>query len=255
LIWDWGLLVINPVLALDDVSIGFERGRDWLWVFEEVSLTVRAGELAAVVGSRDQGKTTLLRVAAGVLPANRGSVRVEGREIGGLKDRQLSRLLRSDIGLATRDGPVAPWTVRDYVELQLGSNRRFGRRECRQRVTAVLKDLEVADCAELRWKELSNWQRVRVELAQAIVRKPKVLLVDSLLDGLGFGKVQEAKEILRDLADDSGCGVLMACSDFLAASGSDRVWQLAAGRLKVMSDEPLAFDHSDQTRRTRRGGS
>jgi putative ABC transport system ATP-binding protein len=249
------LLVANPVLALDGVSIGFERGREWVSVLEDISLTVDAGEVDAVVGSRDQGKTTLLRVAAGLLPANHGSVRLEGRKLEGLKDRQLSHLLRYDIGLATKGGPTAPWTVRDYVELQLGSNKRFRRRERRQQVTVVLKELEVADCAELIWKELSDWQRVRVELAQAIVRKPKVLLVDSLLDGLGFGKVQEAKEILRDLVDNSGCGVLMTCSDFLAASGSDRVWQLAAGRLKVMADEPLAFAHSDDTRRTRRGRS
>ncbi len=226
----------DVVLTLAGVCKGFDRGRDWLSVLEDVSLTVGAGEIVAVVGGRAQGKTTLLRVAAGTLPVDEGSVRLGELELAGLKDRQLSRVLRSEIGLAARDGPEMRVRVRDYVGLPLVMGRWLRWRERRRRVAAVLKALEVADCAELRWRELSNWQQVQVEFAQAIVARPRVLLVDDVIDGLGFGQKQAAMELLRGFADDFGCGVLMACSDHAAALPSDRVWQLHGGKVKLMAD-------------------
>jgi ABC-type branched-subunit amino acid transport system ATPase component len=77
---------------------------------------------------------------------------------------------------------------------------------------------------------------VLVELAQAVVGRPRVLLIDDVIDGLGLGKKQAAMEILRGFADDLGCGVLMAVSDHAAALPSDRVWQLNGGQLKLMAD-------------------
>src|ERR1700730_9622154 len=203
----------DAVLVLDGVYKGFDRGDDRLRVLVDVSLPVAAGEIVAVVGTRDQGKTTLLRVASGSLPVDRGCVRLDGLELTGLSDRQLARVLRTEIGWAARAGPEIRVRVRDYVGLPLSTGRRLGWRERRLRVAHVLKRLDVAGCAELRWGELSDWQRVMVELAQAMVGEPRLLLVDDVVDGFGLGKKQAAFEIVRGFADDPGCGVLMAVSD------------------------------------------
>ena len=226
----------DSVLVLEGVSKSFDRGHDSLRVLVNASLTVAAGEIVAVVGTRDQGKTTLLRVASGILPADRGSVRLGDLELTGLSDGQLARVLRSEIGLASRAGPEVRVRVRDYVGLPLAMGRGLPWRERRLRVTEALKALDVAGTAELRWRELSDWQRVLVEFAQAVVGRPRLLLVDDLIDGLGLGKKQAATEILRGFADDLECGVLMAVSDHAAALPSDRVWQLDGGRLKLMAD-------------------
>lgn len=226
----------DSVLVLDGVWKGFDRGDDRLQVLADVSLTVGAGEIVAVVGTRDQGKTTLLRVASGILPADRGSVRLGDLELTGLSDGQLAGVLRTEIGLATRAGPEVRVRVCDYVGLPLAMGRRLRWRERRLRVAAALKALDVAGTAELPWRELSDWQRVLVEFAQAVVGTPRLLLVDDLIDGLGLGKKQAAMEILRGFADDLGCGVLMAVSDHAAALQSDRVSQLDGGRLKLMAD-------------------
>jgi ABC-type lipoprotein export system ATPase subunit len=226
----------ETVLALDHVCMGFDRGEDRLRVLVDVSLAVAAGEIVAVVGTRDQGKTTLLRVASGSLAADMGSVRLSELELTGLSDRQLESVLRTEIGWAARNGPEVRVRVRDYVGLPLATGRRLKWRERRLRVAQVLKQLDVAGCADLKWKELSGWQRVRVELAQAVVGRPRVLLIDDLIDGLSLGKKQAAMEILRSFADDFGCGVLMAASDHAAALPADRVWQLRGGRLKLMAD-------------------
>ena len=227
---------MGEVLLLDGVWKAFDRGRDRVSVLEGVSLSVAAGEIVAVVGTRDQGKTTLLRVASGSLPADRGSVRLCDVELTGLSDGQLARVLRTEIGWAARTGPGLRVQVRDYVELPLATGRWLGWRERRRRVEKVLAQLDVAGAAELRWGELSDWQRALVELAQAVVGGPRVMLVDDVIDGLGLGKKQAAMEIVRDFANDVGCGVLLAVSDHAAALPADRVWQLSGGQLKLMAD-------------------
>lgn len=226
----------EQVLALDGVWKSFPRGGEWLHVLQGVSLTVSAGEIVAVVGTRDQGKTTLVRVAGGMLAPEQGTVRLRGRELNGMKDRELARMLRSDIGLATRSGPALRLHVRDYVGLQLATGSGIKWRERRDRVTQALELAEVGECAAMRWRDLSNWQRVRVELAQAIVGHPSLLLVDDVLDGFGLGKKQAAMDLLRWFATDLGCGVLMAASEHIAALPSDRIWQLDDGELKLMAD-------------------
>jgi ABC-type lipoprotein export system ATPase subunit len=227
---------VNEVLRLDGVCKAFDRGRDRVSVLEGVSLSVAAGEIVAVVGTRDQGKTTLLRVASGSLPADQGSVRLSDLELTGLSDGQLARVLRTEIGWAARTGPEVRVRVCDYVELPLATGRRLGWRERRRRATEILKQLDIAGCAELRWGELSDWQQALVELAQAVVSRPRMLLVDDVIDGLGLGKKQAAMEIVRGFANDLGCGVLIAVSDHAAALPADRVWQLSGGRLKLMAD-------------------
>lgn len=231
-----------PVLALDQVWKGFDRGDRRLWVLQGVTLHVGAGELVAVVGTRDQGKSTLVEVAAGMEPIDRGAVRVGEHSLEGLRDRELALLLRTEIGIARRGGPELWMQVRDYVGLHLVAGRRWKSRERRLQIGEALQLLEVAECAEARWNELSDWQRVRVELAQAIAPRPRLLLVDDLLDGLGLGKVEEANRILQMLTQEIGCGVLMVTSDHAPALLSDRVWQLDHGKLTLMAD------HTDQGR-------
>jgi putative ABC transport system ATP-binding protein len=220
-------MVGELVLELVGVWKGFDRGRQRVSVLEDVSLSVAAGEIVSVVGTRDQGKTTLLRVAAGVESPDRGLVRVGGVELRGLKDRELSRLLRTDIGWAGRDGPGMRARMGEYVGLQLAAGRWWRKRERR---------LRVAECADMRWGELSDWQRARVELAQAIAPEPRLLLVDDLVCGLGLGKTQEANQLLRELADEIGCGVLMAVSDHASAAPADRVWHFDRHKLVLMAD-------------------
>jgi putative ABC transport system ATP-binding protein len=233
------------VLRLGGVWRAFDRGRDRVSVLEDVSLTVEAGEIVAVVGTRDQGKTTLIRVASGMLPADRGSVQIAGVELAGLKDRELSWLLAHEIGVAARSGPEVRVSVREYVELSLVAcqRRRWRGRERRLRVTAVLDELGLADCADSKWDELSNWQRVLVEIAQAVVVRPKLLLIDDLMDGFGLGKKEAVMDILGGFAHDTGCGVMMAVSDHASALLAERVWQLRRGKLKLMADHT----HTEET--------
>lgn len=226
-----------PVLRLEGVWKAFDSGRGRVSVLEDVSLEVQAGQVAAVVGGRGQGKSTLIRLATGMLHADRGSVSIDGRELVGLSDHELERLLGTDIGVATRAGEDR-LNVHDYVEMSLVATRKFGGRERDRLVKDILAELELSGCAGSKWEELSDWQRVLVEFAQAIVRRPKLLLVDDLVDGMGLDQKRAAMDLMEGFAKDRRCGVLMAVSDHAAALRSAKVWQLSHTKLELMHQDP-----------------
>lgn len=222
-------------MVLDGVCKAFERADGPLRVLRDVSLEVGPGEIVSVTGDRDQGKTTLLKIAAGLMRPDRGRVMLGDVNLVGLRDRDLSRVLGKQIALVGRDGPRLDLQMRDYVGLPLATGWRWWRwRRGRMVALEALDRLEVTDCARLRWSELSRWQRVRVELAQGIVARPQVLLVDDVIDGLGMSKTREAMRIIRSLTDEFELGVLLAASDPEPTITADRQYALRQGRAELI---------------------
>jgi putative ABC transport system ATP-binding protein len=127
---------MGEVLRLNAVSKGFDRHHGRVEVFEEISLSVAGGEVVAVVAAPGQGKTTLIALASGMLRPDSGSVHLNGVDVTGLRDKEISRLLAADVGVATRSGPALNTTASEYIESALGApkdgkRRRWGRREQR----------------------------------------------------------------------------------------------------------------------------
>lgn len=232
---------MQKVLRLDGVWKGFDRHHERVPVFEDISLSVAAGEIVAVVCGAGQGKTTLIELASGALPPDRGSVQISGVDPTRLNDKGVSHLRAANVGVATRNGPPLNTSAAEYIEMALGApkngkHHRWGRREQRSMAAAVLHELDIADCAPLRWDELSNWQRVLVELAQAVCVGPTLLLVDDIARDFGLRQKQALMDVLERFARERKCGVLMAVSDHASALRSVRVWQLHRHRLRLMAD-------------------
>lgn len=249
------------VLRLDGVWRAFDRG----WVLEDVSLSVAEGEIVAVVGGGGQGKTTMIRLATGTLPADRGRVLVDGADVAALKDRDVSHMLASDIGVATGTGPPLGLSVREYIETAAAapkdrvwrwwSRRRWGRSEQRRMAAAILDELGVSECADRRWEALSDWQRVLVELAQAVVVGPRVMLIDDVARRFELHQKQALMDLLEGIVRERNCGVLMVVSDDASALSAVRVWRLHRRRLRLMaSHTPARADADVIPLRQRNGG-
>ncbi len=227
---------------MENVSSGFRRHRAMLPVLQNVSLSVARGEIVAVVAGAGQGKTTLIELASGTLVPDRGRVRIDGIDVTGRRDREVSTLVAGHIGVATGRGPLLNTSAREYIEMALGApkvgrrRRRWDRREQRSMAGAIMNELGIADCAALRWSELSDWQRVLVELGQAVCVGPALLLIDDIARGLGLRQKQALMDVLERFADERQCGVLMAVSDHASALRAVRVWQLHRHRLRLMAD-------------------
>jgi predicted ABC-type transport system involved in lysophospholipase L1 biosynthesis ATPase subunit len=228
---------MGELLALQGVSKSYRRGDRRLRVLTDVSLELELGEVGAVVGARNEGKTTLLKIAAGIELPDTGEVRLGTRDLPLLAREERARLLGGEIAWIHREGPGMRLEVVDYLGLPLAIGRGSGRREARDRVLRALERVGAARCARQRWEELSDWERVLVGLARGIVCEPRLLVLDSVTDGLGMRRVGEAGELLLALAGELGCGVLMSCTDLESALIANRVWALERGRLGVLSEQ------------------
>lgn len=229
-------------LQIESVNKAFWRGPNEVVVLRDVSLEVRAGELVAIYGQRGAGKTTLLQVAAGFESPGSGRVAFEGEDLAGLSRTQLARLHREQIGWVERAGPHShDLPMRDYLALAL--YRRLGPRAAQRRAQIALAKVGAADCADRRWDDLSDTARTLVAIAQALVREPKLLIVDDPTAGLGIIDRERIVGLLRSAAEDGGVGVLMAVPDMPAMLHAHEVRMLSRGRL--LAPQRLSTDGGD----------
>jgi predicted ABC-type transport system involved in lysophospholipase L1 biosynthesis ATPase subunit len=242
----------EPLLSLEHVSKGYLRGRHEVRVLADASLRLYEGEVLSVLGRRGAGKTSLLKLAAGLQAPDAGIVRFAGRDLAELSDAQLSRLLCEELGWVQSDGPRSGICVLDYVALPLLMTA--GERDAYTRARGALERVGVAECASQRWETLSDIERGLAGVAHAIARAPRLLLVDDLATILGIREIDTLARLLRSLADESRMAVLMGVSESSAALRSDRTMSLAGGLLSGPADraERTEGDVIDLSSRERR---
>jgi ABC-type cobalamin/Fe3+-siderophores transport system ATPase subunit len=218
------------LLTLADVSLSFRRGRRHLVsVLSDACLTLAEGEVVSVLSQRAQGKTSLLRVAAGMQRPNRGHVLLDGQDLWELSASRRARLLCAQIGWAGHTAPDLDVPMLTSVALPLLG--ACAKREAYKRAAAALERVDALAYAEQFWGSLADWERALVALAHGIAREPRLLLVDDLTMSLGLEEVDDATRLLRSLATERRLGVLMCVSDAKATGWSQRVLTLAGGEL------------------------
>lgn len=229
----------GPLLTLEAVSKSYWRGLHQLKVLADLSLEVRAGKFVVVWGKRGAGKTTLLKIAAGLERPDSGSVVFEDGDLAGLSETQHARLMRDRIGWVRRTGPRSELRMLDYVALPLLAGH--GHRDAYTRAREALARVQVAECAGQTWGSLSDGERAFVGIARGIVRRPSLLLLDDPTANLGLREREELIELLRELAENAGLGVLMTVPDMPAMMSAHQLKALSGGRIL---EPPDPDDHS-----------
>lgn len=219
-----------PLLSLAGVRKAFWRGSHELSVLEDVSLSLAAGDVLAIYGQRRAGKTTLLRIAAGLETPDVGEVRFEGIDLGTLARGALARLHRTRIGWVERTGPRhVELPAADYVALPLLRDHRH--REAHRRARAALARVGVGECAGAPWHDLSDAERSLVALAHALAREPALVIADDPTAGLDVIERERVVGLLSAVAEEHRIGVLMAMPDMPATLRSHDIHSLSDGRL------------------------
>ena len=219
------------LLAVEHVEKTYYRGgRHRLPILRDATLHLDAGELAAVVADPTAGKTTLLRIAAGIEPPDAGTVKLAGQPLPTANDPD------PRIALVTRTPPpreTMGMRMLDLVAIPLLEQMSLGK--AHRRVTPMLEALGVSDLSSATWVELSDAERAAIRIAQAAVRRPLLLLVDDVASGLGIGHVDAVLGCLRHAADDDRTAVLMTAGSLEEAAHVDTLYSLSAGSLVAMS--------------------
>jgi ABC-type multidrug transport system ATPase subunit len=214
---------MNTLLQVCAVSVSYWRGSRSVQALDAVSLDLQAGEFGGIWGDRGAGKTTLARTAAGLLAPGRGEVTFEGRPLRA-GDRQ-----HPLIGFASRNGPLLEdLAVEEWIATAVLDQAAW--REALAHARAVLERVGAGAIGGERWGDLSDSERMLAAIAHAIVRPPRLLVVDDPVSGMGVVGRAAVMELLRSIADQ-GIAVLMTAGDVTDFHGANRIWGLEAGRL------------------------
>jgi peptide/nickel transport system ATP-binding protein len=228
----------------------------WLKAVDGVSLSLQEGETVGLVGASGCGKSSLCRALMGLAPVRGGSVRLEGRDLRSLKGAELRRARRR-IQMVFQD-PLAclnpQMTVGEAVADPLLIHGLASHPEARERARAQLAavGLEPPESFERRLpRQLSGGQQQRVAIARALILEPKVLLCDESVSMLDAEVQTDVLNLLKELQQRLGLGLLFVTHDLNVASGfCHRVIVLEGGRIVEQGPgaDLLAHPHAAITR-------
>jgi putative ABC transport system ATP-binding protein len=197
-------------------------------VFRNVSLTVAAGEFVAIIGESGVGKSTLLNCMAGLDHWNRGSVLLDGQDLGRLSDDQKARLRREKTGFVFQAFHVLPHLdVAQNVALPL---LLLGQHDD-MRVQAMLDAVGLTGLGRRLPQQLSGGQLQRVAIARALVHRPSLLLADEPTGNLDPGTAAKVMDALIEQSRQHGASLVLVTHSQAAAARADRVLRLAADGL------------------------
>jgi putative ABC transport system ATP-binding protein len=205
-----------------------------------VSLEIPRGRLTAVMGPSGSGKSTLMHILAGLDTPTEGAVEIAGIELGGLSDRELTRLRREHIGFVFQFFNLLPTlSAEENAVLPL---RIAGRKPDPEWVDELLGAMRLLERRTHRPAELSGGQQQRVALARALVTRPTVIFADEPTGNLDSATRAEILELLRDAVDSLGQTIVMVTHESAAATIADEVLILADGRIVERLASPLQRD-------------
>jgi putative ABC transport system ATP-binding protein len=217
------------MLEVRSVSKSFHDGESELQVLRDVDLHLAAADSIALLGASGCGKSTLLQIAAGLEQPDHGEVRVLGRPLAKLGERDLALLRRRHLGFVFQQFNLLPGLdVRDNVLFQ----RRLNRLPEQDDWTTELYDvLGLGPLLERPVEVLSGGQQQRVAIARALAHHPELVFADEPTGNLHDTLSRQVMGLLARLVDESECSLLLVTHNRTMAAFSRRRLLLESGRL------------------------
>ena len=197
-------------------------------VLHDISLSIASGEFISLLGASGCGKTTLLRIVAGLERVSAGKVTIDGHDVTGLPPE------KRDISMMFQSYALLPHlSVSENVRFPLRMRGIGNREEQAEHVRTALDTVQLTHLADRKPRQLSGGQQQRVALARAIVSRPKVLLLDEPLSNLDARLREDMQVELIEIHNRLGLTTLFVTHDQEEAlSLSDRVVLINAGRIE-----------------------
>ena len=230
-----------PLLEVSELHVSFPGEEGRIDAVRGVDYSVSDGEVLAIVGESGSGKSVSSLAVMGLLPDQarvRGSIRLRGKQLLGMDDKQLSRLRGSKISMVFQD-PLSALTpvyrVGEQIAEALRAHKKLSKSEAAQRAVELLELVGIPEPA-MRAKafphEFSGGMRQRVVIAMAIANDPELIICDEPTTALDVTVQAQILDLLRKARDITGAGVIMITHDMgIAATLADRIAVMYAGRI------------------------
>ncbi len=198
---------------------------------DDVSFTIDSNSIVGFLGLNGAGKTTTLKVIAGLLPPSAGTVTIDGVDMASAPES-----FRKRIGFLPESPPLyTEMTVREFL-VYVGQLRGMSKSDLATRLPDVMKRCQLAGREDWVIDTLSHGYRKRVGIAQAIIHKPRLVILDEPISGLDPVQIVEMRKVIRGLASES---TVLVSSHILSEIGAtcDRVLVLQKGKLRFIGTE------------------
>ncbi len=223
----------GEMVRLVDVRKTYHMGEVVIHAVDGLSLEIKEGEFAVVVGPSGAGKTTVLNILGGMDSATSGEVWIDGVDISKFKEKQLTSYRRNDIGFVFQFyNLVQNLTAKENVEL--------ASQICRDPMDAeqVLRDVGLGDRMDNFPAQLSGGEQQRVAIARALAKNPKLLLCDEPTGALDYNTGKAILKLLQDTCREHHMTVVVITHNSAIAPMADRIIHIKNGRVSRMEENP-----------------
>ncbi len=227
----------SALLALRGVSKTFRQARREIEVLRSADLTIRPGEMVALVGPSGAGKSTLLHIAGLLERPTGGRVALHGQDCGGLSGQQRALLRGRSLGFVYQYHHLLPEFSAQENAMLPQMLAGAGKAAARTRAAELLEALGLKDRLDHRPAQLSGGEQQRVAIARAVANRPSVLLADEPTGNLDRATAERVFRQFEQLVRGSGIGALVATHNPALADRMDRVLEISDGRLKERGPE------------------
>lgn len=220
----------EAMLELSGITKGYNRGKPAeVLVLRGANLTVAKGEVVALVAPSGAGKSTLLHIAGLLDTPDEGTVRLDGREMGGLSDKARTEARRAEVGFIYQFHHLLPEfsALENIVIPQLANG--VPKPQAEARAMELLQKVGVGARAGHRPAALSGGEQQRVAFCRALANGPKLLLADEPTGNLDPGTSDQVFGVLMDLVRETSLSALIATHNLELAARMDRIVRLSAG--------------------------
>lgn len=219
-------------IVVKGLEMTVKSGGQSLPILKGIDWNIQKGNVQLLMGPSGSGKTTLLSVLAGLLTPTAGSVYLLGQDITKMSRRQLDKFRLQNIGFIFQDFNLFPaLTAAENVEVALNLKGIKGK-AAKQEAQILLAQVGLADKANLKPSLLSGGQKQRVAIARALAGNPQLIMADEPTASLDSQSGHAVMELLRHLAKERGCTVLMVTHDPRIKDLADHIAYMEDGVLK-----------------------
>jgi putative ABC transport system ATP-binding protein len=228
---------MQSAISVRQLTKTYEGGTAGTLALRGVDLDVSAGELLMLMGPSGSGKTTLLSIMGCILTATSGSVRVAGKEVVGLREKELPAIRLEHIGFVFQGFNLFPTlTAGENVELMLDLKGISGAK-AKKRAQELLEQVGLSSKYGSFPADMSGGQKQRIAIARALAGDPSIILADEPTAALDSHTGRTVMEMMSELAHKRGRAVVIVTHDSRVVSFADRIVRIEDGMIAA-SGEP-----------------
>ncbi len=241
-----------PLIQAIEVSRDYQLAGETIHAVRSVSLDIHTGEFITLVGRSGSGKTTLLNMLAGLDHPTSGQVFVEGVDLAGFSEKQITHLRRHRIGVVFQSFALLPLlSAYENVELPMRI-AGVGASERSKRTHEVLDMVGLERRSKHRPYELSGGEQQRISIARAVAMRPDVILADEPTGELDSVNAAAIFGLFREMVTDDGMSVVATTHDRTLLDLADRIYTMHNGELDLTEvgahvDADAPFKRPDPT--------